>query len=163
MAACSPKATDRATAARAVERAARVIVRDADFTTDFASLRFVRATVFIAEQRVPADIEFDDRDPLCRHVLALEGLAPVGTGRLDIDYGGKVGRVAVIASRRRGGVGTAIMERLHAIAREHDLPKLWCHAQLTAVPFYERLGYLRSGPIFVEAGIDHVRMERDLR
>ena len=140
-----------------------VIVRDADFTTDFASLRFVRATVFIAEQRVPADIEFDDRDPLCRHVLVLEGAAPVGTGRLDIDYGGKVGRVAVIASRRRGGVGTAVMERLHEIAREQHLPKVWCHAQLTAVPFYERLGYVSSGPIFVEAGIDHVRMERDLR
>ena len=140
-----------------------VIVRDADFTTDFASLRFVRATVFIAEQRVPADIEFDDRDPLCRHVLVLEAAAPVGTGRLDIDYGGKVGRVAVIASRRRGGVGTAVMERLHEIAREQHLPKVWCHAQLTAVPFYERLGYVSSGPIFVEAGIDHVRMERDLR
>ncbi|HJR71673.1 MAG TPA: GNAT family N-acetyltransferase [Gammaproteobacteria bacterium] len=140
-----------------------MIVRDADFTIDFASLRFVRATVFIAEQNVPADIEFDDRDPLCRHVLALEGAAPVGTGRLDVEYGGKVGRVAVIASRRRGGVGTAVMERLHEIARAHDLPKLWCHAQLTAVPFYERLGYRPTGAVFVEADIDHVRMERDLR
>ena len=140
-----------------------MIVRDADFTIDFASLRFVRATVFIAEQNVPADIEFDDRDPLCRHVLALEGAAPVGTGRLDVEYGGKVGRVAVIASRRRGGVGTAVMERLHEIARAHDLPKLWCHAQLTAVPFYERLGYRATGAVFVEADIDHVRMERDLR
>jgi predicted GNAT family N-acyltransferase len=140
-----------------------VIVRDADFTADFVSLRFVRATVFIAEQLVPADIEFDDRDPKCRHVLALEGVAPVGTGRLDVDYGGKVGRVAVIASRRRSGVGTAVMQRLHEIARQQRLPKVWCNAQLTAVPFYERLGYVRSGPIFVEAGIDHVRMERELR
>jgi predicted GNAT family N-acyltransferase len=139
-----------------------VIVRDADFTADFASLRFVRATVFIAEQSVPADIEFDDRDPLCRHVLALEGAAPVGTGRLDVDYGGKVGRVAVIASRRRGGVGTAVMQRLHEIARAHELPSVWCHAQLVAVPFYERLGYASAGPIFVEAGIDHVRMEHTL-
>jgi predicted GNAT family N-acyltransferase len=140
-----------------------VIVRDADFSADFISLRFVRATVFIAEQQVPADLEFDDRDPLCRHVLALEGAAPVGTGRLDVDYGGKVGRVAVLAGRRRSGVGTAVMQRLHEIAREHALPKLWCHAQLTAVPFYERLGYRRIGPVFDEAGIDHVRMERELR
>jgi predicted GNAT family N-acyltransferase len=140
-----------------------VIVRDADFTADFASLRLVRETVFIAEQRVPADLEFDERDPLCRHVLALEDAAPVGTGRLDIDYGGKVGRVAVLAGSRRSGVGTAVMQRLHAIAREHALPKLWCHAQLTAVPFYERLGYRRLGPVFDEAGIDHVRMELDLR
>ena len=149
-------------AAPVAEAAPAVIVRDADFTADFASLRFVRSTVFIAEQRVPADLEFDDRDPLCRHVLALEGTAPVGTGRLDIDYGGKIGRVAVIASSRRSGVGTAVMGRLHEIAREHDLPKLWCHAQLTAVPFYERLRYRRLGPVFDEAGIDHVRMELDL-
>ena len=55
------------------------------------------------------------------------------------------------------------MERLHDIAREQRQPRLWCNAQLTAVPFYERLGYVRSGPIFVEAGIDHVRMEYDVR
>ena len=137
--------------------------RDADFTADFASIRHVRETVFIDEQRVPRDLEFDERDPLCLHVLVFDGDTPVGTGRLDLDYGGKVGRVAVVATHRRAGVGTAVMERLHAIASERKQPRLWCHAQLTAVPFYERLGYARSGPIFVEAGIDHVRMEYALR
>ena len=136
-----------------------MLVRDADFTSDFASIRHVREAVFIDEQRVPRELEFDERDPLCRHVLAFDGTTPVGTGRLDLDYGGKVGRVAVVAPYRRGGVGNAIMERLHAIARNERLPQLWCNAQLTAVPFYERLGYVRSGPVFVEAGIDHVRME----
>ena len=137
--------------------------RDADFTADFASIRHVRETVFIDEQRVPRDLEFDERDPLCLHVLVFDGDTPIGTGRLDLDYGGKVGRVAVVATHRRAGVGTAVMERLHAIARERKQPRLWCHAQLTAVPFYERLGYARSGPLFVEAGIDHVRMEYALR
>jgi predicted GNAT family N-acyltransferase len=136
-----------------------LLVRDADFTKDFASIQLVRETVFVAEQRVPRELEFDERDPLCRHVLAFDGAAAVGSGRLDLDYGGKVGRVAVLANHRRGGVGTAIMDRLHAIAREERQPQLWCHAQLTAVPFYERLGYVRSGAVFVEAGIDHVRME----
>jgi predicted GNAT family N-acyltransferase len=140
-----------------------LLVRDADFTADFASIRHVRETVFIDEQRVPRDLEFDERDPLCMHVLAFDGNAPVGTGRLDLDYGGKVGRVAVVASHRRSGVGKAVMERLHAIARERGQPRLWCHAQLTAVPFYERLGYVGSGPTFVEAGIEHVRMEYALR
>ena len=140
-----------------------MIVRDADFTADFASIRLVREAVFIDEQRVPRELEFDERDALCRHVLAFEGIAPVGTGRLDLDYGGKVGRVAVLATHRRSGVGVAVMQRLHEIARGERQPRLWCHAQLTAVPFYERLGYLRSGPVFVEAGIDHVRMEYTVR
>jgi predicted GNAT family N-acyltransferase len=151
----------RAAAAAAAERT--LLVRDADFTADFASIRHVRETVFIDEQRVPRELEFDDRDPLCLHVLAFDGDAPVATGRLDLGLGGKVGRVAVVATHRRGGVGAAVMERLHALARERNEARLWCHAQLTAVPFYERLGYLRSGPIFVEAGIDHVLMERALR
>ena len=106
----------RGMAAAAAERTVRV--RDADFTADFASIRHVRETVFIDEQRVPRELEFDDRDPLCLHVLVFDGDAPVGTGRLDLDYGGKVGRVAVVATHRRAGVGTAVMERLHAIARE---------------------------------------------
>ena len=152
---------DRDAAAAAVEDT--VLARDADFTADFASIRRVRETVFIDEQRVPRELEFDDRDPLCVHVLVFDGDLAVGTGRLDFDYGGKVGRVAVVATHRRSGIGTAVMERLHAIARERKHARLWCHAQLTAVPFYERLGYLRSGPVFDEAGIAHVRMDYTLR
>jgi predicted GNAT family N-acyltransferase len=137
--------------------------RDADFTADFANIRRVRETVFIDEQRVPRELEFDDRDPLCMHVLAFDGDAPVGTGRLDLDYGGKVGRVAVVATHRRSGVGTAVMGALHTLARDRKQSHLWCNAQLTAVPFYERLGYVSSGPLFVEAGIDHLRMDYVLR
>jgi predicted GNAT family N-acyltransferase len=151
---------DRGAAAAAAEQT--LLVRDADFTADLASIRHVRETVFIDEQRVPRELEFDERDPLCLHVLAFDGDVAVGTGRLDLGYGGKIGRVAVVATHRRGGVGAAVMERLHALARERRHARLWCHAQLTAVPFYERLGYVRSGPIFVEAGIDHVKMERDV-
>ena len=139
-----------------------VRVRDADFDADFASIRRVRVSVFIDEQRVPLELEFDDRDGHCRHVLAFDGDVPVGTGRLDLDYGGKIGRVAVVATHRKCGVGRAIMQRLHEIARDAKQPRLWCNAQLTAVPFYEGLGYRSIGPTFVEAGIDHVRMELTL-
>lgn len=138
-------------------------VRDADFTADFASIRLVREAVFIDEQRVPRELEFDERDALCRHVLAFDGDLAIGTGRLDLGYGGKVGRVAVVATHRRSGVGAAVMQRLHTLAREQRQAHLWCNAQLTAVPFYERLGYVGSGPTFFEAGIEHVRMEYTLR
>ena len=140
-----------------------MLVRDADFAADLGCLRHIRETVFIHEQQVPRELEFDERDPLCRHVLAFDGDAAVGTGRLDLELNGKVGRVAVVASHRRRGVGAAIMERLHAIALERGQPRLWCNAQLTAVPFYERLGYVGSGPTFLEAGIEHVRMEYTAR
>ena len=140
-----------------------LLVRDADFSADFASIRHIRETVFIDEQRVPRELEFDDRDPVCLHVLVFDGDQAVGTGRLDLEYGGKVGRVAVVGTHRRAGVGTALMERLHAIACERQHPQLWCNAQLTAVPFYERLGYVASGPMFIEAGIEHVRMSYTVR
>jgi predicted GNAT family N-acyltransferase len=140
-----------------------VIVRNADYTRDFAAIRAIRTAVFIDEQGVDRALEFDDRDPACAHLLALEGTQAIGTARLDAGYGGKIGRLAVLAAYRRRGVGAAVMEQLHEIARARSLPRLWCHAQLSAVPFYERLGYTASGAVFVEAGIDHVRMDVVLR
>jgi predicted GNAT family N-acyltransferase len=158
MAACWPRGTAHGTAAAAADDPP-LRVRDADFTADFASIRHVRSIVFIDEQRVPRELEFDDRDASCRHVLVFDGDLPVGTGRIDLDYDGKIGRLAVVASHRRAGVGRAIMQRLHEIAREQHQSRLWCHAQVTAVAFYERLGYVPSGPTFVEAGIEHLLME----
>jgi predicted GNAT family N-acyltransferase len=137
-------------------------IRVADFQTDFDAIRFVRETVFWLEQRVPRDLEFDDRDAACIHLLALDDEAPIGTARLDLALGGKIGRVAVLAARRRSGVGAALMERLHEIARERGLTRVWCNAQISAQAFYERLGYGATGEPFDEAGIEHIRMQRTL-
>jgi len=141
-----------------------MLVRDADFAADYASIHLVRTAVFIDEQRVPAELEFDERDtdPACFHVVAFAADLPVATGRLDLGYDGKVGRVAVLAAYRKSGVGTRLMERLHTLARAHGLTRVWCHAQTSAVPFYERLGYRPSGEFFMEAGIEHVQMELTL-
>ena len=139
-------------------------VRIADFGADNAAIRRIRFAVFVDEQKVPKEIEIDDRDPACVHVLAyLDGEA-VGTGRVDLapEHGaaGKIGRVAVLAGARRRGVGAAIMHALHRVATERGLVCVWCHAQVAAAPFYERLGYRAVGERFDEAGIEHVRMER---
>jgi predicted GNAT family N-acyltransferase len=137
-----------------------ISVRIADFDADNAALRAVRFTVFVDEQRVPEEIEIDDEDRRCIHVLALDNGVPVGTGRIDIAIDGKIGRVAVLASYRRTGVGAAIMRLLHAVAAENGLARCWCHAQVSAAPFYEKLGYRVTGDEpFDEAGIPHVRME----
>lgn len=140
-----------------------ITVRIADFEADNAALRAVRFTVFVDEQRVPEEIEIDDEDRRCIHVLAHDDGIPVGTGRVDIEKDGKIGRVAVLALHRRKGVGAAIMRLLHTIASENGLPRCWCHAQVSAAPFYEKLGYRIAGDEpFDEAGIPHVRMECDL-
>jgi predicted GNAT family N-acyltransferase len=120
------------------------------------ALMSVRTKVFVEEQGVPAALEEDDRDPGCLHLLASRNGVPVGTARLDIVQGGKLGRVAVLPEHRGHGVGKAMMLALHAIAPTHGLQELWCHAQLSAVPFYERLGYRREGKEFLEAGIEHL-------
>ena len=134
-------------------------VRIADYRADHAEIRRIRFAVFVDEQRVPAELELDERDPFCVHVLAWSGDEPVGTGRMDLDAGGKAGRVAVLAAHRGSGVGTALMEPLHGVAREAGLDSVWCNAQVSALGFYERLGYrVVSGP-FNEAGIEHRRME----
>jgi predicted GNAT family N-acyltransferase len=138
-------------------------IRRADFHEDHDALRAVRFAVFVDEQNVPAEIEIDDRDPVCAHVLALdERDMPVGTGRIDLEKRGKIGRVAVLASYRRAGIGAALMEALHEVARYNALASVWCNAQVSAVPFYESLGYRAVGETFVEADIDHVRMHRVL-
>ncbi len=137
-------------------------IRLADLDTDFAAIKLVRETVFWLEQHIPKDLEFDERDAVCLHLLALERDTPIGTARLDLALGGKIGRVAVLADHRRHGVASALMQRLHEIANERGLSSVWCNAQRSAVPLYEHLGYIVTSAPFDEAGIEHVRMERRL-
>lgn len=121
----------------------------------------VRERVFVAEQGVPADMEYDEADPVSRHVLA-RGPAgeAIGTGRLLPD--GHIGRVAVIPEWRGKGVGTALMSRLIEAALARGLDRLALNAQSAAVGFYRRLGFEETGPEFLEAGIAHVTMTRRL-
>jgi len=135
----------------------------ADFERDYAAIRGVRFAVFVDEQQIPRELEMDDRDVACVHWLALdESGGAVGTVRLDLDAGGKVGRLAVLARARGAGVGRALMQRLHEHARAQRLARVWCHAQSSAAPFYTRLGYRITSEPFEEAGIEHVGMERAL-
>jgi predicted GNAT family N-acyltransferase len=134
-----------------------------DYTSREAEIRLIRDQVFIIEQRVPRDEEFDDRDPLCPHAVVYEQEAAVATGRIDLDKGGKVGRVAVLKSHRRRGVGRLLMQALEQHARQQGAERVWCHAQLQAVPFYELLGYRVCGDEFEEANIPHVFMEKTLQ
>lgn len=123
----------------------------------------IRDEVFVRGMGVPLEIEHDSRDRDCLQVLVEVDGVPAATGRLDAGMDGKVGRVAVLSCFRGMGLGTRVMTELERAALRKDIQSLWCHAQLTAVEFYLGLGWRRTGPEFMEAGIEHVRMEKDLK
>lgn len=131
-------------------------VRTASWYEDRALLRDLRHRVFVVEQGVPEELEWDDADVDCTHVLALdEHKQPIGTGRLLPD--GQIGRMAVVPEWRRRGVGSAILEFLLDRARERGLA-VYLNAQTHAIGFYSQHGLVAQGGEFMDAGIPHRRM-----
>ncbi|MCA9132326.1 MAG: GNAT family N-acetyltransferase [Planctomycetales bacterium] len=133
-----------------------------DYAPRAADIRAIREQVFLIEQRVPAEEEFDDRDLRCEHVVVYDGDRPLGTARVDWEKDGKVGRVAVLKSQRRRGVGTVLMQAIEQQAMARGAGRLWCNAQVSAIAFYQSLGYSVCSGEFEEAHIPHVAMEKEL-
>jgi predicted GNAT family N-acyltransferase len=130
-----------------------------------AAARPIRADVFIGEQKIPADMEWDDADADAVHAVAFNRLGrALGTGRMLEHVPGvaKIGRMAVSSASRHAGVGRAVLDALVEAARARGDRQAVLHAQLGAVPFYERAGFVRRGSDFDEAGIAHVEMVRVL-
>lgn len=121
----------------------------------------IRREVFIKEQGVPEEIEMDELDAEAVHVLAVVNGVPAGCGRLlRIGNDAKIGRVAVRKDMRRMGIGDGICRLLISMARDSGAEKIIANAQLTAEGFYSKLGFVRDSDVFMEAGIEHVRMVR---
>lgn len=118
----------------------------------------LRDTVFIKEQGVPEQRERDDLDVDCRHVLARdESGQPIGCGRLTPAH--KIGRMAVLADWRGHGVGAALLRELVGLARTQGWPAVALDAQVSAIGFYERAGFVAHGEEFEDAGLAHRAME----
>ena len=120
----------------------------------------IREKVFIEEQGVPEDMELDDFDPTSKHALAYEGRLCVGTGRLVHlnSHHAQIGRMAVLSAFRNRGIGKAILSRLIALAKAEGVLTLILHSQVSAIPFYAKMGFIAEGPIYDEAGIPHRNM-----
>ncbi|WP_374337808.1 GNAT family N-acetyltransferase [Methyloversatilis sp.] len=131
-----------------------------DWSAMAPSLELIRREVFVIEQRVPEEMEWDADDATGVHALALIDECPVGCGRLLPDA--HIGRIAVRAPFRLRGVGRAVMLALLDAARRRSMPHVELHAQTHALRFYERLGFVAEGPVFDEAGLPHRRMSRVL-
>ncbi len=131
----------------------------------------IREVVFIEEQHVPEMIERDAEDARAYHLLAFAEGHAIGTGRLvvlptpfrdETGTWGQIGRMAVLQSHRKSGVGSLLLDALEAEARRRGLAGVMVHAQLYALGFYEHRGYRPVGAVFEEAGIDHVEARRRL-
>lgn len=120
-------------------------------------LQQIRQTVFVDEQGVPRDIEWDGRDPQCQHVLVYSGEEPVACARMMPD--GKIGRMAVLKAYRRQGVGLQLLAHLVQLGADSGLSRIYLHAQQHASPFYRQAGFEPVGATFEEAGIPHICMQ----
>jgi YbgC/YbaW family acyl-CoA thioester hydrolase len=125
----------------------------------------LRFEVFVDEQKVPLEMEADAADASAVHAVARNrfGLT-LATGRMLQAAPGvaRLGRMAVTKTLRGGGVGGLVLEALLQAARARGDRHAVLHAQLTAVPFYLRAGFVFNGPEFEEAGIAHVEMIKTL-
>lgn len=133
-----------------------------DWDTLREGARKVRYDVFVLEQKVPLELEWDDMDAHCVHALVTdEAGAPMATGRLLPD--GHIGRMAVLDRARGAGIGGRILEALVDAARARGDAAVMLNAQIHAESFYARYGFVREGDEFMEAGIVHIGMRKPLR
>lgn len=126
----------------------------------------LRRAVFIEEQNIPKELEWDEHDAVVLHAVARNRLGQViATGRLlpAEDGVSHIGRMAVHRNLRSGGHGAAVMKVLEDAARDRGDREVALNAQRSAERFYARLGYLPHGDGFDEAGIPHIEMRRTLR
>lgn len=126
----------------------------------------IRKEVFVEEQGVPLEDEFDEFDNLngsCEHILVYFEEQPVGTGRVRwVDEFGKLERICILKSYRKFGLGKEIITSLEKIAQEKGSIRAKLHGQTHAEGFYKKLGYQTSSSVFIEDGIPHLLMTKEI-
>lgn len=127
--------------------------------SDIERVYALRNEVFVVEQNVPPEIEIDEEDKHATHIIAEENGVAAGCARVIFEDGGHIGRLAVKKSERGKGIGREICLYIIDYCRENGYDRVWLNSQLHAVGFYEKLGFVKRGETFFEAGIEHVKME----
>ena len=140
------------------------LVRRASTPEEMAGLRSLREEVFIQEQGVLEELEWDDYDATCLHAVAWNGKDVIGTGRLVLlgNGEGQIGRMAVLMALRRIGIGAEVLRFLEQEARDMGVVQVLLHAQGYVAKFYRGHGYREEGDPFLEAGIRHILMRKSL-
>jgi predicted GNAT family N-acyltransferase len=140
-------------------------VRVGDWATLGAQAQAIRTAVFIEEQKIPVEMEWDEADATCVHAVAFNRLGlPLATGRFlqHAPQVARIGRMASAQTVRGSGVGRAVLDALMQAARTRGDREVLLHAQTSASGFYARAGFTPRGPVFDEAGIAHIEMTRAL-
>lgn len=123
----------------------------------------VRAEVFIKEQQVPEEEEMDQFESASTHFVIYDDSLPIGAGRFrNVDGYGKIERICVIKPYRKKGAGKKIMDTIEEEAAKQGFTKLKLNAQTHAEVFYKNLGYETISDIFMDAGIPHVTMIKNI-
>ncbi|GGF89627.1 acetyltransferase [Paenibacillus albidus] len=123
----------------------------------------IRTEVFVEEQGVPLADEFDEHEQDAEHILVYYEGQPAGTARLrTVEGWAKLERICLRPQYRKYGLGTFIIRTLEAMAAERGLSQAKLHGQQQAEGFYQKLGYSTSSPVFMEDGIPHVLMVKNL-
>lgn len=137
-------------------------IREADWATEERLLSEIRRLVFVVEQDVASEEEWDDKDKESWHWIATDqDDVPIGTARLLPE--GQIGRLAVLDQFRGAGIGAALLERAIDKARHLGFNQVSLNAQIHALAFYERAGFVAISDEFEEAGILHRKMTRTLK
>jgi predicted GNAT family N-acyltransferase len=130
--------------------------RVADWSVDRDALKNIRYQVFVDEQKVPVELEWDEYDDTATHfIVTLSGEA-IACARLKDD--GQIGRMAVLTEYRNQGIGQQLLRFVIRTAAEKNIDNVYLHAQVSAIPFYEKHGFTPVGEIFYEANIPHREM-----
>ena len=136
-----------------MELFSRIVSFDGRFSAEIYQIRYA---VFVEEQQIDKDLDFDGKDANATHILVYHDGAAIGTARMLED--GHIGRVAVLKPFRRIGVGSCAVNALIAVARQKNMERVYLGSQLHASYFYKKLGFKCFGEVFMEAGIEHVEM-----
>lgn len=138
-----------------------ICIETADWQTDQQALIGIRTRVFVEEQQIPAELEIDSLDAECLHVKAVNACGDiVGTARLLPSH--YIGRMCVLKEYRDQGIGGSMLAYLLDYASCNGFQSVKLHAQISALPFYQRYGFIPDSEIFMEAGIKHQHMTLSL-
>ena len=144
-----------------------VIVKIAQSEQEKEDAFFIRKEVFVKEQGLPLPLEMDDLDKIATHIVAYYNESPIAASRIIVDeksYSVKVERLSVLPKFRRKQIGVQMMQTIEAFIREKfpNVSLIKIHAQIHAIPFYEKQGFRVTSPEFMDNYIPHRAIEKEI-